>query len=116
MILRRSARSSFAPEPVTLHDGSSGHTGREPQNIGPIFTDQPDVDPSACQRLKSRRYVIGSGGSGFLGSPLLRRSRTERDPSVARRPRSWYPSARVYDKHACFLRRVALNLDRRVLR
>jgi hypothetical protein len=26
------------------------------------------------------------------------------------------PSARVDDKHACFLRRVALNLDRRVLR
>jgi hypothetical protein len=26
------------------------------------------------------------------------------------------PSARVDDKHACFLRRVALSLDRRVLR
>lgn len=56
------------PKDLTRHDGSSGHTGSEPQNIGPIFTDQPDIDPSADQRLKSWRQRIGSGGV----KPLVR--------------------------------------------
>lgn len=46
---------------LTWHDGPGGHAGGEPQDIAPIFADQPNVNAAADQRLKSRRHQIESG-------------------------------------------------------
>ena len=49
------------PKNLTWHDGPGGHAGGEPQDIGPIFADQPNVDAAADQRLRRVRHLIKSG-------------------------------------------------------